>query len=119
MIVNCDVNALSCYSIVQLSSRLESSVTMWVLSRRSPIFLSSTARSLAVEKTDPLPKPFNAIPGPAQIPLLGNSLELKGNIERLRFYIHDCFEKYGSIFRLKPIGEYLQSSLLWIASSLL
>ena len=52
-------------------------------------------------------KPFNAIPGPVQVPLLGNSLELRRNIERLRLYIHECFDKYGDIFKLKSIGKLL------------
>jgi len=76
----------------------------------SRLCLSTATTSGDVEKTT---KPFSAIPGPVEVPFLGNSLALKRNIERLRFYIHDNFNKYGEIFKLKPLGkdeEHIPSS---------
>jgi len=51
-----------------------------------------------------IPKPFDAIPGPKPLPFIGNSREMKNNLGRFSLYLHDGFEKYGDIYRLKGMG---------------
>ena len=56
---------------------------------------------------DKPPLPFSVMPGPKALPLIGNSLELKKNFERLRLYYQEGFEKYGKIYRVKGMGKSL------------
>ena len=49
-------------------------------------------------------KPFSDIPGPKPLPVLRNLLELKRNLPRLHFYLEECHEKYGNIFKLETPG---------------
>ena len=49
-------------------------------------------------------KPFDAMPGPKPLPVLGNLLEIKKNTKRLRYYLHEGLQKYGGIARLRLPG---------------
>ncbi len=59
----------------------------------------------AVEKDELLPLPFQSMPGPKPLPIVGNSLELKRNLARLRMYFQESFKEYGDIFRVKTVGR--------------
>ncbi len=87
---------------------------MWPFVRKSKNFRKFATQALSSSLGEPYhvksgtqsPKPFSDIPGPAPVPFLGNSMELKKNYDRLQYYYHDCFEKYGSIFKLKTVGGF-------------
>ena len=64
-------------------------------------------RAALGNETDTPPLPFSAMPGPKPLPLIGNSLELKKNLSRLRFYYQEGFEKYGKIYKVKGMGMFL------------
>ena len=71
-------------------------------------FLNKTAAaSPAQENATPAtssPKPFSAIPGPKPLPLLGNLRDLIPNRGKGFLYFHECFEKYGKIFKYSIMG---------------
>ena len=50
------------------------------------------------------PKPFSAIPGPKPLPLLGNLRDFIPQEGRFFVYFHECFEKYGEIFKYSIMG---------------
>ena len=51
-------------------------------------------------------KPFSAIPGPKPLPVLRNLLEFRKNLPRLHLFLEECYEKYGSIFKLETPGQW-------------
>ena len=76
--------------------------------------LRATAACYEVDKA---PLPFSAMPGPKPLPLLGNSLELKKNLENLRLYYREGFNKFGDIYRIKGIGMYYYITIYAIIHS--
>ena len=50
-------------------------------------------------------KPFSEIPGPRQLPLIGNGREMAANSRRFWMYLHEGFEKYGEIYKLNAFGK--------------
>ena len=51
-------------------------------------------------------KPFSEIPGPTPLPILRNILDFRRNSSRLIYYLEECYEKYGEIFKLEVPGQY-------------
>ena len=70
--------------------------------------LRATAGCYEVDKP---PLPFSAMPGPKPLPLLGNSLELNKNLENLRLYFQEGFNKFGDIYKIKGTGMYYYYNL--------
>ena len=50
-------------------------------------------------------KPCNEIPGPRQLPIIGNGWELAANMHRFWLYIDEGFDKYGKIYQLNTFGK--------------
>jgi len=82
---------------------------MWKLRRLhyNPLIFATGAVATAQQSSSAIkqPLPFNAMPGPKPIPVMGNALQLKQNVHRLRTYYEECFKKYGDIFRVKALGK--------------
>ena len=69
-------------------------------------------------EVDEAPLPFSAMPGPKPLPLIGNSLELMKNMENLRLYFQEGFNKFGDIYRVKGAGmDYISTVYATIRSS--
>ena len=91
---------------VKFFQRSESSVAAAVdaidLVLPSPIATRSIAAS--VSQSNERIKPFCDIPGPKPLPILRNLLDFKNNVDRLIYFLEECYEKYGEIFKLEVPG---------------
>ena len=69
---------------------------------------SAAARSRAEEYESPSmerTKPVSEIPGPKPLPILRNLLDFKNNVDRLIYFLEECHDKYGEIFKLEVPGQ--------------
>ena len=66
------------------------------------------ARCLSVSTSasgDTALKPYSEIPGPRQLPFIGNGREMVANTSRFWMYLHEGFDKYGEIYKLNAFGK--------------
>lgn len=59
-------------------------------------------------------KPFSEIPGPRPLPIVRNIPDFRRNCGRLIYYLEECYEKYGEIFKLEVPGQYIRLHVLQI-----
>lgn len=61
----------------------------------------------AAAQGEPVPKPFSEMPGPPQLPIIGNGKDMGANVHRFREYLDENFA-YGDIYRLKAFSKYFK-----------
>lgn len=74
-------------------------------------YLSDTAKAVCGSGAGGL-KPYSEIPGPRQLPFIGNGRQMAANSQRFWLYLHDGFDKYGDIYRLNVFGKLSMASCM-------